>query len=391
MNRVKLTKRLVEGSPITDTELVLWDTEVPGFACKITPTGKRTYFVYYRNQHGQQRKPTIGQHSVLTCDDARAIARQWLADAARGGDPSNDKRSKRKAATMKELCQKYLTEYAAVHKKPSSFKQDERLIMNKVLPMLGRKQVEAIRRSDVLALQHTYRDAPYECNRVLALLSKMFNLAEAWGLRPDGSNPCRHVKKFKEHKRERFLTPDELARVGLVLDELEWGGLEPQGYLDAIRLLALTGCRLGEIVGLRWDQVDLPRAAIHLSDAKAGARTVPLGAAAIDALKRIERTDDPWVIRGARPGRKPVVGSVEHVWQRVRVLADLPGVRLHDFRHTVGTYSGQAGHNAFVVRDLLGHKTLAMTGRYVERDHDPLRQAADEVSARIADAMNGMV
>lgn len=144
MKRVKLTKRLVEGSPITDTGLVLWDTEVPGFACTIIPTDKRTYFVYYRTQHGQQRKPTIGQHGVLTCDEARAIARQWLAEVARGGDPSNDKRSKRKAATMKELCQKYRTEYAAVHKKPSSFKQDERLIRNKVLP----------------ALQHTYRDGP---------------------------------------------------------------------------------------------------------------------------------------------------------------------------------------------------------------------------------------
>lgn len=194
-----------------------------------------------------------------------------------------------------------------------------------------------------------------------------------------------------ERKRERFLTPDELARVGLVLDLMERGGREPQGYLDAIRLLALTGCRLGEIVGLRWDQVDVSRAAINLSDAKAGARMVPLGAAAIDALKRIERTGDPWVIRGARPGRKPVVGSVEHVWQRVRVEANLPDLRLHDVRHTVGTYSGQAGHNAFVVRDLLGHKTLAMTGRYVERDHDPLRQAADEVSARIANAMTGSV
>jgi integrase len=232
------------------------------------------------------------------------------------------------------------------------------------------------------------RERPYEANRTLTLLSKMFNLTEAWGLRPSGSNPCRHVQRYREQKRERFYSTEELKRLGEALAEAERTNVELPGVVAAIRLLALTGCRLGEILALRWEHVDLDKAVLRLAEAKTGARPVSLGDPAVVLLGGLQRQSGP-VVCGFDPESPLSQWVLAKAWRRIREHAGLTNARLHDFRHTVGTYGGQAGFNAFVVRDLLGHKTLAMTGRYVERDADPIRAAADHVSGRIAAALEG--
>jgi len=248
-------------------------------------------------------------------------------------------------------------------------------------------KADAVTREDVMRLHHSLRKTPYEANRVLALLSKLFNLAEAWRVRPLHSNPCAHVKRFAERKRERFFSAEELRRSGKALADAERGRTENPGAIAAIKLLALTGCRRGEVLALRWEHVDLETGVLRLPDAKAGARVVALGAPAATLLAELPRDGD-YVAHGASSSEQPMSGSVlEHVWNRVRTSASIPNARLHDLRHTVGTYGGQAGLNAFMIRDLLGHKTLAMTGRYVERDTSPLRAAADQVAGRIAAAM----
>ncbi len=158
--------------------------------------------------------------------------------------------------------------------------------------------------------------------------------------------------------------------------------------MNTIRLLAVTGMRLGEVLGLRWQDVDLDAGVIRLADAKAGARTVPLGTAALTLLANMERTGE-FVVHGTDPNAPLLVSRVEAAWRRLRKQAGISNARLHDFRHTTGTYAAQAGFNAFLVRDLLGHKTLAMTGRYVERAPEPVRAAANAVAGRVADAMSG--
>jgi integrase len=215
----------------------------------------------------------------------------------------------------------------------------------------------------------------------------MFNLAEIWGLRPTHSNPCRGVRPFPERKRERFLNADELSRLGAALaDETH---PELPSVITAVRLLALTGCRVGEILALKWDHVDLKAGLLRLADAKAGPRNVTLGAPAISLLAELPKDRSSYVVWGSKPDMPLTIWTLEDAWKRIREAAKLTDARLHDLRHTVGTYAGQAGLNAFIVRDLLGHKTLAMTGRYVERDADPMRAAADSVSGRIAAAMAG--
>lgn len=386
MTTIKLSNASVEAAQPAEKDRILWDKNLSGFGCAIRPSGRKVYFVYYRNAFGQQRRPMIGRHGRLSCDDARAIARKWLSDVDQGLDPAEEKRQKRKAILLHELLDRYVTEYAKQHKKASTVKEDERLIKNKILPGLGSSPVESVSRHDIQSLHQKYRTTPYEANRVLSLLSKIFNLAEAWGLRPDGSNPCRHIKKFAEAKRSRFYSETELARIGAALHDASSRSSEDEGSLNCIRLLALTGCRLSEIVGLKWEWVNLEQNRISLPDSKTGARIIMIGAAT-EALLRAIGPSNGHVLRKASSGEPITANMVEHCWRRVRKTAELENGRLHDFRHTVGTYSSRGGNNAFIVRDLLGHKTLAMTGRYVEHDAGPLRTAANEVSNLIATAL----
>jgi len=156
----------------------------------------------------------------------------------------------------------------------------------------------------------------------------------------------------------------------------------------AIRLLALTGCRVGEVLALQWEHIDLTVGTAWLPDGKAGARSVSLGAQASALLAGAEQSGE-WVVIGPQPDRPLSYSALDSAWRRIRTRAGLKNARLHDFRHTVGTYAGQTGANAFMVRDKLGHKTLAMTSRYVERDTDPMRELSDNIESRITSAMKG--
>jgi hypothetical protein len=199
MTGAKLTKRLVEAEKPQQKDVFLWDSELKGFCCKITPTGKRAYLLYYRTQEGQQRKPKLGDHGVVTCEQAREMALKMLAAVSVGKDPSKEKQERRKELTVAELATRYLEQHATVRKKPRSVEEDEGNLTRHILPALGKYKISDLSRKHINDLHHKMKDKPTTANRVIALLSKMLNLAEAWGLRVDGTNPCRHVQKYKEN------------------------------------------------------------------------------------------------------------------------------------------------------------------------------------------------
>jgi len=237
-------------------------------------------------------------------------------------------------------------------------------------------------------LHHSLRETPYQANLALALLSKMFNLAERWGLRPDGSNPGRHVERFKEHKRERFLSTAELACLGKVLTEAERYEVEPPGAIAAIRLLLFTGCRLSEILTLRWQEVDFERACLRLADSKTGAKVVHLNGPALEVLAGLEREEgNPYVILGGKPGA--YLNDLEAPWQRIREGAGLPDVRLHDLRHSFASVGAGARLGLIMIGKLLGHTQAATTARYSHLDADPVKQASEVIGQRIAAALKG--
>ncbi|MGE0094227.1 MAG: tyrosine-type recombinase/integrase [Alphaproteobacteria bacterium] len=388
VQKSKLTKRTIDQLAVRDEEYVLWDSELRGLGLKVLPSGKKVFVLFYRTQTGRQRRPVIGQFGALTVDQARDLAREWLVEVSRGGDPSGARQLRRKALTVKDLGARYLAEHAAIHKKASSAKEDRRMLLREIYPKLGQLKVEAVHRADVMRFHQSFIDSPYTGNRCRSLLSKMFNLAELWELRPDGSNPCRHVKKFPERTRDRYLSADELARIGDALSQMTNDHPELAIAAATIKFLALTGCRLSEVATLKWAWVNFDAGTIDFPDSKTGAKRIPLGDAAVATLNQLETKSGVWVFPGSIRSEHIKRARLEDVWKRVRKAAALEDARLHDFRHTVGTYSGQAGHNAFIVRDILGHKTLSMTNRYVGKDMVSLRKAATTVAAQIFDFLN---
>ena len=221
------------------------------------------------------------------------------------------------------------------------------------------------------------RHKPYQANRTLAVLSKMFSLAEVWGWRADGSNPCRHVKRYKERARERFLSPEETDRLGAVLKEAE---KEMPSAVAAFRLLLLTGCRLSEIQTLRWEHVKPD--CIELPDSKTGGRVVPLGPEARDVLAALPRDDDnPWVIAGRLQGSH--LTDLQHPWRRIRKRAGLEDVRIHDLRHSYASRALALGESLTMIGKLLGHTQAQTTARYAHLARDSVQNAAARITESI--------
>jgi len=364
---------------------LLWDPDLPGFGLKVTAGGRKIYVLQYRYQ-GRQRRYSIGLHGPLTPAEARQEAVRLLGEVAKGADPAAAKQAGRQAPTMAELARRYLEEHGA-KKRASSLRHDRANLRNHVLPALGSKQVRAVTRADVARLHHQLRMTPTQANRVLALLSKVFSLAELWGLRPDGSNPCRLVQKFRETKRERFLSSEELGRLGAVLSETEAEGSELPSVVVALRLLIFLGARKSEVLGLKWSDLNLERGVIHLADSKTGPKEIYLNQAAAEILAAAPKQEgNDFVCWGLKPGQ-PLVG-LHRPWARIRKRAELGDCRLHDLRHSHASIAAGAGLSLPLIGRLLGHSQAQTTQRYSHLADDPVRAAAELVGRKLAEAMN---
>lgn len=385
----KITKKVVDSlkaDPAKD--YWHWDEELPGFGVRVWPSGRKVYVAQYRAQ-GRTRRVSLGTHGAVTPEQARKEAMKVLAEVAKGEDPAEERDQGRKAITVKELAERYLTEHAQAKKKPASIFRDRRLIERFVLPAMGSMKIDAVGRADVARLHHKVgQETPIQANRVLAVLSKMMTLAVRWGLRSDAQgNPCRHVERFRENKRERYLSAEELARLGAVLVQAEAQGCESPHTVAAIRLLLLTGARLGEVLGLRWEWVDLERGCIFLPDSKTGRKTIPLGGHALEILAGLPRAaGNPHVLPGLKLGTH--LQDLNGPWRRIRAAADLEGVRLHDLRHTWASLGAASGLSLPLIGAVLGHTEPSTTQRYSHLANDPLKQAADLVDGKVAEALS---
>ena len=400
----RLSKRTIDALKAAAQRFVVWDRDLKGFGVRVEPSGAKSYIVRYRvggGRRGRLRQATLGRHGAVTTDQARVQARKALASVAHGEDPLSAKTAYREAMLLRELAEHFLKEHAEKKRKPSTAAFYRWTLEKYVLPTLGSRKAVDISEGEVSRLHLAMASTPYQANRVLTVFSSLYSWAGRRRFVPDGCNPVRRVERFPEEHRERYLTREELGRLGDALRVGETIGFPratrgdkrapraevrdilPPAAAAAIRLLLFTGARLSEILTLRWEHVDLERQALFLPDSKTGAKIVLLNAPALSVLTSLPRIDgNPFVIFGAHDGAH--LSDLKRPWQAVCAHAGLSGVRLHDLRHTFASYGAAANMGLPVIGRLLGHSSTATTARYAHLADDPLRRASRSIASEIS-------
>jgi integrase len=411
MDSKRISKRMVDSSHPAKSEFTVWDDALTGFGLRVRPSGAKSYVIVYRAGTGRKapvRKVTLGAVGKLTPDDARKLAERALGSVAYGKDPAADRAQDREGLTVKELIEAFLAEHVTLKRKSATALRYRHLLMHWVAPELGSTKADSLSRTAIAQLHSRMKRRAVSANRMLGAVSSMYGFAQRRGFVPEGFNPASRIEKYREQRRERFLTTKELGRIGDALREAETKGIpwdvdetQPNakhipkqeknrrtvfGLLPtaALRLLMFSGCRLREILDLKWDYVDIERGVLLLPDSKTGRRTVMLNAPALAVLASLPRLG-PYVVPADDPKRPR--HDLKRVWSAVSRRAGLTGVRLHDLRHTYASFGAGGGLGLPIIGKLLGHSQPATTARYAHLDNDPLRRASEAIAGQISAAM----
>lgn len=376
----KLTKRLIDAQIYVgtgDSKHIIWDSELTGLGLRVYPSGKKSFVLSYR-QHGRKRLYVLGKYGVYTADEARGLAIDHLAEIGHGEDPVEEKRKLAKAQTMEELYTVYLERYAKTHKK--TWSEDERRINNHLLPTWKHHLITSITRHDIASLHNKIGlKHPYEANRTLALISKIFELASEWGIVDESkANPASRIKKFKEEKRDRWITQEEMPELVKAINN------ESSIYARyAIFMYLLTGMRKSELLTLKWSDIDWSRKDFRLADTKAGrVHYIPMTTMVENLVNEIPKQNkNPYIFAGKNEGSHLV--NIRKAWVRIRTEAKLEDVRLHDLRRTVGSWMAQSGHSLHLIGKVLNHSNESTTKVYAHLQEDDARRALEEHSEMV--------
>jgi integrase len=422
MFKPKLNSGMVDRLEARARDYVMWCGGLRGFGVRVRPSGRKSFIVQY-DYKGRSRKVTVGTFPTLTVDQARKKATELLAKVQLGEDVAAKPVSEENP-TVAELCDEYLKRGCG-HKKASTKVTDKGCIERHIKPLLGHRRVKDLKRRHIedffsaVAAGETAMNKVIDGKRIIVKggegaarrTVRLFGgiLTYAIGREYISENPRRGVKIGKDNANERYLYGDELRRLGDALREAETAGLpwqfnegaktkhRPKNAdtlrevidpyaIAAVRLLLLTGCRLGEILTLEWSQVDLERGFLRLPDSKTGKKNVILGAPALKLLADIPRVrDNPYVIVGEAKGKPR--SDLKRPWRRVTAHAGLQGLRLHDLRHSFASMGAASGMGLPIVGKLLGHASPSTTARYAHLADDPLRRASDSIANSINAAM----
>jgi len=406
----KLTKRIIEAASVRPADFFIWCDELPGFGVRVYPSGKRGYLVQYRVD-GRSRRVKIGLHGVLTVDEARTEAIGHLAAVAKGGDPAEDRATRRQGVTVRELVERYwqaagkgmILGKGGGPKKPGTLYRDKSRVNRHILPLLGTRKVADLTRADVTRFM---RDVAAGKTAVVEKTGKLRGKAIVEGGKGTAArtmgllggilsygvsegalavNPVHGVKRPADQRRTARLTPEAYRRRGAALAAMEAEGANPYG-LAAVRLLALTGCRRGEIERLRWSEVDAAGHALRLADSKEGASVRPAGQPALDLIASLPRRHGCVFVLPGR-GDNTSFGGLPGLWRRVAARAELEEITLHGLRHSFASTAGDLGYSEATIGALLGHAAGSVTGRYVHHLDAVLIAAADRVAGEIAAAI----
>lgn len=438
MPTIKIGRRALAAIGRVTKPTTFFDADVRGFGLLVRPSGARSWILEYRPGAGgrgvSKRRLVIGDPETMTPEAARGAAKDMLADIRKGKDPAAERAEERRAETVKEILDAWLRRHVDTKRKGSTAALYRQIIDTHIIPALGNKRALAVTKQEVARLHEavatkgkqkrsagakprasraTPRGGTYVANRVVALLSAAFNWAADAGLLPDGHrNPALGIEKFREQARERYLTSEELARLGAALREAETTGIpweidesKPTAkhipkrnratiltphVVAALRLLIFTGARLREILNLRWADVDLERGVLFLPDSKTGRKTVLLSAPAVEILGSLPRVGS-FVIASESAGttEEQPRHDLKKPWALVTRRAGLAGLRIHDLRHSFASFAVGGGVGLPLLGGLLGHADVKTTQRYAHLANDPLRRAANATAETIAGALHG--
>ena len=384
MPKLKLTKTAVDAAQPTAKPYELRDTAVPGFLLKVTPAGRKVFMLAYVAANGQRRKPALGQFGEITVEQARLIAQDWLAEVRKGKDPSAERREARRAPTVKELFERFMTDYSEPRNKPSTVSGNRSYGKTHVIPELGNLKAADVTRPDIANLMTKLASRPGAANKVFSFLRKMFNMAEVWGIRPDGSNPCRHVPTYRKRRKTRLIKDVEMRQLYAYLDRAEAEGLEHPFLILAVRLQFEFAGRMSEILLLEWAWVDLDNGRIEWPDSKTGGMSKPISAEAAYLLETAPRLEgSPYVCPSVFDPQLPMSKHTYYGgWVRILERAGLTHVGTHGIRHRSATDIANSGIPIKVGMALTAHKTVTQFMEYVHTEDEQVRAAAEAVASR---------
>ncbi|MCP5246081.1 MAG: tyrosine-type recombinase/integrase [Burkholderiales bacterium] len=383
---MKLNKTIIDklkyiGNAEKNERCIVWADEPSGLGVRVYPSGKKAFVFSYRHE-GRKQLKTIGRYGDITLSQAENQVKKDIAALLDNKNPLTERNRARLGASVKHLCDLYITQHASRKK---TGKEDIRRINQRILPAWSSHKIKSITRQDVIALHSKIgKSAPYEANRVLALVSKLFNFAVHMEIVDAGHpNPASGVTKFKEKKRDRYVTENELPKLIEAIQN------EPnQSARYAFWLYLLTGVRKEELLTVKWsDIVELGKNYQMRIEETKNDKThyLPLSDAAMAILKQIPRIEgNSYIIVGKNKGAHLV--NISKAWRRIRVVAGIEDVRLHDLRRTVGSWLAQAGNSLHLIGKVLNHSNASTTAIYARFGQDTIRNALDSHGKQILSA-----
>ena len=370
MATARLTQRRVDTLKPRKSTYDVRDRELTGFGVRVLPSGARRYFI--QSQHdGRRVWKLLGQTSAVSVDEARHRARAMLAAIRKGDD---DEAAAPPAIPFETVADEVFRRYAR-NWKPSTLRVNRNYYRNHILPWFKGRPITDISAHDVRRWFASLHNTPVAADRSAPILSVILRQAEVYGYRPEGTNPCAGIRRYRRQGRQRFMSTAEIRRLGEVLARHE---AEHPKAIAVIRLLLLTGCRKGEIVTLKWRFYREGK--LFLPDSKTGPRTVWLSSAARAVLDGLPRKS-AWIFPSTRTKRSMTTMTVDQLWYRVRVEAGLNEVRIHDLRHTYASIAMAQGETVLTIGRLLGHRDPETTLKYMHLSDAMVRQATDTVGA----------
>ena len=375
MAAIRLTQRRVDTLRPRQTVRTVRDAELKGYGVRITPSGRKRYFIHSQHR-GHRVWKIVGDAAVMTEAEARTRARSMLAALRNDRDIEAEASGD---ALFETVAEEVFIRYGR-RWKPRTLAVNRCYLSNQILPFFAGRPIAEITREEVQRWFHSLHATPAAANRSAPILSVIMQQAEAWGYRPDGGNPCKGIKRYRQKPSERFLSPEEYRRLGMVLDRHE---AHQPFRVAALRLLLLTGCRKSEIVTLEWRFYRDGR--LYLADSKTGPRTVWLCEAARGVLDNLPRARH--LVFPVRGHRHPW-SWLDAFWVQVRAEAGLDDVRLHDTRHSFASMALSSGETIRTVGRLLGHDNAATTLKYAHLSDATVRETVEALAPLLSGAQS---